>query len=404
MTRPWSRSWSGTWTGRSGPGCRAGVRRAARASTPARPRVGGAGHPRRLAGSWSAWPAGTRPRSATSWRSPRWPAGSSRPSTAGAARSTPCGHRRRARRRPRHPRLRGRRPAGARGHRAHPARGHRARPGRRRGCAELAGVRPGPGHRGGTVPVGQLPAAGAAPHRAVGVRRLRGGLPALVRAAGHGPGGHRGRRRPGGGAGPADHPVQLDRRRGPGWDGRRAGAGRPVGDDGLVGAGVVSDPDGPEWTVDLVAVSCRAGGRGAVPVLLAALGRLAAGRGAGPAARPLPPHRAQRTDPAGLKRPGSPRWPEPGTSPSTAGTWPAYRRIRTGSPWRSGCDGPCDPGRGAGRPGRGRAPARTPRCCPAASGSTRSPWSGCWPRSGSGPAWTSPTSTSTWTRWRRSAR
>jgi methoxymalonate biosynthesis protein len=52
------------------------------------------------------------------------------------------------------------------------------------------------------------------------------------------------------------------------------------GDDGLVGAGVVSDPDGPEWTADLLAVSCRAGGRGAVPVLLAALGRLAADRGA----------------------------------------------------------------------------------------------------------------------------
>jgi methoxymalonate biosynthesis protein len=52
------------------------------------------------------------------------------------------------------------------------------------------------------------------------------------------------------------------------------------GDDGLVGAGVVSDPDGPEWMVDLLAVSCRAGGRGAVPVLLAALGRLATDRGA----------------------------------------------------------------------------------------------------------------------------
>jgi methoxymalonate biosynthesis protein len=51
------------------------------------------------------------------------------------------------------------------------------------------------------------------------------------------------------------------------------------GDDGLVGVAPV--PGRPEWTVDLVAVSCRAGGRGAVPVLLTGLARLAAGRGAG---------------------------------------------------------------------------------------------------------------------------
>ena len=48
------------------------------------------------------------------------------------------------------------------------------------------------------------------------------------------------------------------------------------GDDGLVGVGTLS----PEWTVELVAVSCRAGGRGAVPVLLTALARLAFARGA----------------------------------------------------------------------------------------------------------------------------
>ena len=42
----------------------------------------------------------------------------------------------------------------------------------------------------------------------------------------------------------------------------------------------VSTPDGPEWTVDLVAVSCRAGGRGAVPVLLTGVARLARSRGA----------------------------------------------------------------------------------------------------------------------------
>ena len=52
------------------------------------------------------------------------------------------------------------------------------------------------------------------------------------------------------------------------------------GDDGLVGLAVVSIPDGPEWTADLVAVSCRAGGRGAVPVLLAGVARLARSRGA----------------------------------------------------------------------------------------------------------------------------
>ncbi|HST65585.1 MAG TPA: HAD-IIIC family phosphatase [Mycobacteriales bacterium] len=50
------------------------------------------------------------------------------------------------------------------------------------------------------------------------------------------------------------------------------------GDDGLVGVGTV--PDRPEWTVELVAVSCRAGGRGAVPVLLTGLARLARARGA----------------------------------------------------------------------------------------------------------------------------
>ncbi len=53
------------------------------------------------------------------------------------------------------------------------------------------------------------------------------------------------------------------------------------GDDGLVGLAAVSTPDGPEWTVDLVAVSCRAGGRGAMPVLLAGVARLARSRGAG---------------------------------------------------------------------------------------------------------------------------
>jgi FkbH-like protein len=53
------------------------------------------------------------------------------------------------------------------------------------------------------------------------------------------------------------------------------------GDDGLVGMAAVSTPDGPEWRVDLAAVSCRAGGRGAVPVLLTGVARLARSRGAG---------------------------------------------------------------------------------------------------------------------------
>ncbi len=53
------------------------------------------------------------------------------------------------------------------------------------------------------------------------------------------------------------------------------------GDDGLVGVAAVSTPDGPEWTADLVAVSCRAGGRGAVPVLLTGVARLARSRGGG---------------------------------------------------------------------------------------------------------------------------
>jgi predicted enzyme involved in methoxymalonyl-ACP biosynthesis len=66
----------------------------------------------------------------------------------------------------------------------------------------------------------------------------------------------------------------------------------------------VSTPDGPEWTVDLVAVSCRAGGRGAVPVLLTGVARLARSRDAG---RLLVPCRlTERNVPVrlGLKRAG----------------------------------------------------------------------------------------------------
>lgn len=50
------------------------------------------------------------------------------------------------------------------------------------------------------------------------------------------------------------------------------------GDDGVVGVAACSD--GPSWMVDLVAVSCRAGGRGALPVLLTGVARLARSRGA----------------------------------------------------------------------------------------------------------------------------
>jgi FkbH-like protein len=52
------------------------------------------------------------------------------------------------------------------------------------------------------------------------------------------------------------------------------------GDDGLVGVAAVPAPDGPQWTAGLVAVSCRAGGRGALPVLLTGLARLARAAGA----------------------------------------------------------------------------------------------------------------------------
>lgn len=56
------------------------------------------------------------------------------------------------------------------------------------------------------------------------------------------------------------------------------------GADGVVGLATL--PTGPEWTVELVAVSCRAGGRGALPVLLTGVARLARSRGAGRLAVP----------------------------------------------------------------------------------------------------------------------
>jgi FkbH-like protein len=85
-----------------------------------------------------------------------------------------------------------------------------------------------------------------------------------------------------------DRLVELARRTtqynstGAGWSGGPATVlelADRFGDDGLVGVAAL-DPAGAEWTVPLLAVSCRAGGRGAVPVLLTAAARQAAARGA----------------------------------------------------------------------------------------------------------------------------
>jgi FkbH-like protein len=58
------------------------------------------------------------------------------------------------------------------------------------------------------------------------------------------------------------------------------------GDEGLVGTACLSGVDGPEWTVPLVAVSCRAGGRGALPLLLTGVARSARAAGASRVAVP----------------------------------------------------------------------------------------------------------------------
>lgn len=76
---------------------------------------------------------------------------------------------------------------------------------------------------------------------------------------------------------------------------------------GTAGAGSTApdrDPSSGVWTVPLLAVSCRAGGRGAVPVLLTAAARLAAGRGA--AALRVPCRLTERNVPVrlGLKEAG----------------------------------------------------------------------------------------------------
>ncbi len=144
------------------------------------------------------------------------------------------------------------------------------------------------------------------------------------------------RRRPAGRAGPADHPVQLDRRRvPPGGRGGGARAGRPVRRRraGRGGRGV-RHRTVRSGRSSLVAVSCRAGGRGAVPVLLTGLARLARSRGAG---RLLVPCRlTERNVPvrlgpqAGRLRRGRAAPATPRSSPST---WPARRPTRTGSPW-----------------------------------------------------------------------
>ncbi|HEX6756197.1 MAG TPA: HAD-IIIC family phosphatase [Mycobacteriales bacterium] len=76
------------------------------------------------------------------------------------------------------------------------------------------------------------------------------------------------------------------------------------GDDGLVGVAALSGVDGPEWTVPLVAVSCRAGGRGALPLLLTGAARAA--RAAGAARLLVPCRLTERNVPVrlGLKEAG----------------------------------------------------------------------------------------------------
>ena len=131
------------------------------------------------------------------------------------------------------------------------------------------------------------------------------------------------------------------------------------GDDGLVGAGVVSDQDGPEWTVDLVAVSCRAGGRGAVTVCGGA-GPAGGRPGRRPAARPLPPHRAQRTDPAGAQA-GRVRRGVPNRERRRLRPGPGRPTVLSGLDHRGGAAVRFpDPGRGARRPGRAELPPGTP--------------------------------------------
>jgi FkbH-like protein len=107
------------------------------------------------------------------------------------------------------------------------------------------------------------------------------------------------------------------------------------GADGLVGAAVVatgstmdttaSVPDGPEWTVELLMMSCRAMGRGVIEALLAWLARSAAGRGA--AAVAVPARLDERNVPLRLALVAAGFRAETGPDPSGR-TW--FRRPLTG--------------------------------------------------------------------------
>lgn len=131
-------------------------------------------------------------------------------------------------------------------------------------------------------------------------------------------------------AGPADidRLVELTRRTtqynstGAGWPGGDAVVlelADRFGDDGLVGVAALRPDGSPVWTVPVLAVSCRAGGRGAVPVLLTAAARRAAAAGAG--ALTVPCRLTERNVPVrlGLKEAGF-------TAAGRSGDTATYRR------------------------------------------------------------------------------
>jgi methoxymalonate biosynthesis protein len=106
------------------------------------------------------------------------------------------------------------------------------------------------------------------------------------------------------------------------------------GDDGLVGAAVVdhSGPrrDCPEWTVELLMMSCRAMGRGVIEVLLAWLTRAAAGGGGDPGAAALrvPTRLDERNVPLRLALVAAGFRAEDGGPDEAGRTW--FRRPLTG--------------------------------------------------------------------------
>jgi FkbH-like protein len=102
------------------------------------------------------------------------------------------------------------------------------------------------------------------------------------------------------------------------------------GTDGLVGAAIVDTagpaPGSPEWTVELLMMSCRAMGRGVIEALLAWLARAAAARGA--AAVAVPCRLDERNVPLRLALAAA-GFRAADAGPSTAGrTW--FRRPLTG--------------------------------------------------------------------------